>query len=485
MRSIPLYGFWLSAGLALFVACEPDLDPLSAEFGFGGKKNTGGTAGVAGLSNTGGAKGGSGGSGFGGSGDGGTDNTGGIVNMEGGSPPIIDECTDLKREATESDVDCGGISACPRCELGFRCTEHTDCATGVCLDRKCAAPSCADGVWNQNETAVDCGGMCAAVSPCDDTAACKVNQDCASQFCLNRVCTDHCISRKKEADETGVDCGGTKCGPCQNDSGCSVNADCASGVCSKDKICVAPSCGDLLKNQDESDVDCGGVCSAAGKACPVTAKCTKPSDCDTFICTELKCASDIVIPATDMIDNMEDGNNVILAVGGRVGNWYPFGDGTGSATLEMLPLSPKRVGSTTALHFTSMGFTTWGSGMGFDFNNAGTGEADKKIYNASTYSGITFWGKASAAIGITVQFPDSNTQKAGGKCTTCDHNWGALVPLTTEWQRFVVHWSDLQLEPGTVPTPTAFDKAGIIAFQLFFNPGKTVDLWLDDIAFIK
>lgn len=487
MRSFPLYGFWLSAGLALFVACEPDLDPLSKEFGFGGKSSNGGAAGMAGLPNTGGSsKGGSGSAGLGGvDSSGGTENTGGGISPEGGSPVVVDECTDQKKQATESDVDCGGLSSCPRCDLGFRCTDHSDCITGVCLDRKCAAPSCADGVWNQMETAVDCGGNCADVSPCDDGEACKAGTDCASQFCYNRVCTDHCTSRKKEADETGIDCGGITCMPCPNDAGCLVNADCASGVCNKDKICVAPSCGDLLKNQDESDVDCGGVCSAAGKACPVSAKCTKPSDCDTFVCTEMKCVADIVIPTNDMIDNMEDGNTSILPNGGRFGNWYPFGDGTGMVTLEMLPLSPKRVGSSTALHFTSNDFKTWGSGMGFDFLNTGTSDADKKPYDASAYSGITFWGKAAVATGVTMQLPDIDTQKAGKMCTTCDHHYGALVPFTTEWQRFVIRWSDLQLEPGTVPAPTAFASNGIIAFQLFFVSGKTVDLWLDDIALIK
>jgi hypothetical protein len=123
--------------------------------------------------------------------------------------------------------------------------------------------------------------------------------------------------------------------------------------------------------------------------------------------------------------------------------------------------------------------------MGFDFNNTGSGELDKKPYDASAYSGITFWGKAAMAIGVTMQLPDIDTQKAGGRCTTCDYHYGALVPFTTEWQRFVVRWSDLQLTPGTIPAPTAFAPNGIIAFQFFFVSGKTVDLWIDDIALIK
>lgn len=45
--------------------------------------------------------------------------------------------------------------------------------------------SCADGLKNQDETAVDCGGAC---SPCPDGAACFVDADCAAAACDDLVC---------------------------------------------------------------------------------------------------------------------------------------------------------------------------------------------------------------------------------------------------------------------------------------------------------
>ncbi|MCH8331312.1 MAG: hypothetical protein IH946_08010 [Bacteroidetes bacterium] len=50
-------------------------------------------------------------------------------------------CTDGEKNQDESGVDCGGV-----------CT---------------ACPSCFDGIKNQDETAIDCGGICSACSICD------------------------------------------------------------------------------------------------------------------------------------------------------------------------------------------------------------------------------------------------------------------------------------------------------------------------------
>jgi hypothetical protein len=48
-----------------------------------------------------------------------------------------------------------------------------------------AAASCTDGVKNQAETDVDCGGPCKF---CNDGKACSVNDDCKSTLCVNQTC---------------------------------------------------------------------------------------------------------------------------------------------------------------------------------------------------------------------------------------------------------------------------------------------------------
>jgi PGF-pre-PGF domain-containing protein len=80
---------------------------------------------------------------------------------------------------------------------------------GMSMDLTLVDESCNDTVQNQNETGVDCGGVCPACPTCFDGL---MNQD-----------------------ETNIDCGG---------------------------VCTAcPTCSDGIKNQGESGVDCGGPCS--------------------------------------------------------------------------------------------------------------------------------------------------------------------------------------------------------------------------------
>jgi len=84
--------------------------------------------------------------------------------------------------------------------------EKIDCG-GPCV--ACIAePTCSDNIQNQWETDVDCGGPCPACASCSDGI--------------------------QNADEDGVDCGG----PCPR---------CAT-------------CEDFIQNQGEEKIDCGGPC---------------------------------------------------------------------------------------------------------------------------------------------------------------------------------------------------------------------------------
>ncbi len=67
-----------------------------------------------------------------------------------------------------------------------------DCAANsqVCDDANgqpaCVTPeTCQDGIRNQDETDIDCGGTCA---PCPEGAGCSGDDDCASGLCRNGVC---------------------------------------------------------------------------------------------------------------------------------------------------------------------------------------------------------------------------------------------------------------------------------------------------------
>ncbi len=97
-----------------------------------------------------------------------------------------------------------------------------------------------------------------------------------------------------------TDCGGDQaylavsqpglgsCPRCQDFRTCRVGSDCLSNACEASlagqKICV--SCNDNFKNQDETDIDCGGNCASnSGLFCLNGEKCLVDSDClPTSIC---------------------------------------------------------------------------------------------------------------------------------------------------------------------------------------------------------
>ena len=445
--------------LLLSWACAPDLDSLSTDY----TPSSGGSS--AGSSNP-------GTSGKNGSGSTGTS----------GSAPVPVACENSDRDLDETDIDCGGKSECKRCGTGRRCDTNGDCASDFCNKSRCDVPSCGDGVKNQDETATDCGGSCAPQFGCEEGVACAVNEDCKSEFCNEEMCADHCQSGVTEADETDKDCGGS-CDQCDDNKRCLESADCKSLLCSNNK-CQPATCDDKVLNQDESDKDCGGACVDAGKPCAVSARCNTGGDCDSFVCSKNKCIADIDVPADDVIDNFEDGDFFLLAKGGRTGNWYAYGDGTGTVT-EEIKSSKRGATSAKVMHTTGADFTSWGSGVGVDLNNAGAGQADKKVYDASAYTGVTFWARAETTLMVSVVLPDGNTDAAGKVCTVCDHHWFKPIQVDTEWKRYTITFESLALENGTEPVPTAFDAAQLVALQFRLASGQTYDLWFDDVAFVK
>lgn len=491
----------------LMFGCEPDLDSLSVEFedddeqggtpGFGGNDGEGGNdpggGGDSGGSGGSGGKGGSSGSsaGKGGSSTGGTGGDSGSGGSSGSSSGssgsagtnITTSCTNGTRGANESDVDCGGSSDCQRCENNLRCTKASDCESNYCFSGRCTEPTCADERKNQDETGVDCGGTCASTSPCDDGVACLVNEDCASEFCLDEVCADHCSSERREADETDVNCGGDDCAACAGGLRCETGPDCESGLCNNNE-CTTPSCDDDFQNQNEGDTDCGGVC-APEKYCQVGDECNSPADCETYVCTDGECADDMDIPVNDLLDDMEDGNQAIPVRNGRTGQWYPFQDMYGTKVWENSAIPGQRGAlSRYAQHTTGSGYTLWGSGIGFDLY---VDSAGKNIYDASAYAGITFWARSATAMMLTVAFPDANTTAlpdAIRRCTQCDHHWVSAVQMTTEWKRFTVQWADLQLEGGTTPVPAAFASHELVSIQFRVGTNAVYDYWVDDVAFV-
>ena len=204
-------------------------------------------------------------------------------------------CTDGTQNGDEVDLDCGG-STCTKCDVQKNCKVAKDCESGVCADLgtglKCQAPTCTDLVKNGTEVDTDCGGL--ACGKCADGLNCVAKSDCTSDVCTNGKCaTPVCNDGAKNNLETAIDCGGPDCPRCTDLSTCLVASDCVSGVCADVGAglqCQPPSCTDGVKNGAETDTDCGGGTCAG---CSAGLNCAAGTDCASLGCNAQsgKCAA--------------------------------------------------------------------------------------------------------------------------------------------------------------------------------------------------
>jgi len=164
---------------------------------------------------------------------------------------------------------------------------------GVTVDTSKKPISCSNLELDGDETAIDCGGSC---SPCELNKDCLVNDDCESGFCnlSNKCAKASCDDDVKNNDETDTDCGGEKCPECGIGKECKKDSDCESGVChSTSKVCVGIDVcnNDKFDPDKETDKDCGDYCANRGNKCEDGKKCVTNSDCKSNNCQNKICSA--------------------------------------------------------------------------------------------------------------------------------------------------------------------------------------------------
>jgi hypothetical protein len=193
--------------------------------------------------------------------------------------PLAGTCSNGVKDDDESSVDCGG-SECPRCAAGRRCGEDSDCISAFCHRSSCAQATCVDHIKNLNETDIDCGGS--ECHPCNVGASCLSATDCALDNCVESKCQPaSCDDHLRSSGETDIDCGGTSCAPCAAGRGCLTALDCDSKLCAADGTCAVATCLDDVQNGGETDKDCGGP---ACPRCAAARTCRTGADCAAGVC---------------------------------------------------------------------------------------------------------------------------------------------------------------------------------------------------------
>ncbi|MBI4452407.1 hypothetical protein HY637_03185, partial [Candidatus Woesearchaeota archaeon] len=138
---------------------------------------------------------------------------------------------------------------------------------------------------------------------CRDRGTCRINElctdnsDCESRYCSLGKCSEPtCNDNFKNQEESDVDCGGACSSKCGNGKSCRFNSDCSNGYCSLGKCSSAETCSDGKLSPSEADVDCGGPCPlrcSEGNSCILDEDCDDGLQCASDKCTKISTAEPV------------------------------------------------------------------------------------------------------------------------------------------------------------------------------------------------
>ncbi len=197
------------------------------------------------------------------------------------------------------------------------CCAPTDCPSNAseCVQRTCEGGVCgtkpvADGVPVSTQTPGDCQRIvCDGAGATKSVTADDDLPDDGAQCTIDKCQAGVPKNTNVPAGEACAESGGIKCDGSGGCVECLAPTDCASKVCTVAGTCAPAQCGDSVKNADETDVDCGGVC---GATCGTGDLCAGDGDCLNHVCDAMtgECAA----PACD--DLVQNGDETDLDCGG-------------------------------------------------------------------------------------------------------------------------------------------------------------------------
>jgi len=183
-----------------------------------------------------------------------------------------------------------------------------------------------------------------------------------------------------------------------------------------------------------------------------------------------------------LIDDFEDGDDEVLPLEGRVGQWRWVRDtdapGTAPALLP-IPRPGARPRNRMAIHVKGGRLQDWGAIVEFNFRPS--------CYDASAYRGLSFQAKGPGRIFVAPREVDTIPVAEGGTCVKsdkeCYNPHVKKIELTSDWETVRVAFSEVE-QRGYGRPPFDPHKLHSIAF-LIRAEDTPYDLWLDDISFEK
>jgi hypothetical protein len=189
-----------------------------------------------------------------------------------------------------------------------------------------------------------------------------------------------------------------------------------------------------------------------------------------------------------MIDDMEDGDEAICALGGRSGRWTTNADARGTGvqpglTIDLPTQIPGGRGdSHYAARLVGTGFSDWGAILSVDFDQP---------YDAAAADGITFWMKSTVPVSVEFPIPSTVPTDWGGECDEsqpgCTANFQFSIEATgNKWVEYKVPFAalsqgrdaDYNLAAGL----GTWDASRLNGIR-FVSSSSDFDVWVDDLRF--
>ena len=173
---------------------------------------------------------------------------------------LVETCEDGLKNQDEIGVDCGGV--CPTSCNEVTCfgLEGDVCSDGeycpgnsleVSNSDRCCDVACEVGDWPSCD---NCGD--GLFNICDEAECSRIVEDCYFGTALIDECLSCSVLNCSDYDD-GVDCVADVCG---------LSCEFRDGSC-VEVVDVDVNCSDGVRNQDEVEVDCGGVCVSGTEIC--------------------------------------------------------------------------------------------------------------------------------------------------------------------------------------------------------------------------
>lgn len=208
------------------------------------------------------------------------------------------------------------------------------------------------------------------------------------------------------------------------------------------------------------------------------------------------------------------GSTAVLAeVDGRHGTWRTYNDHTVGGTQQpsesaALPIPTASDAGNPAcsgggsLHVKASGFSDWGSGFFVPLASTPS-QQPHQPYNASRFSGVSFWARAAAPMRATrveawdpyttspsILSADQACVHSAGAVNNCSP-YGATIGdglIDTTWRRFEVHFADMKqdpLNPGQQSPGNVVDSSRLTTIVFRVGPGQNWEMWVDDVTMVR